>query len=144
MQHDPPTNNRAEARLLVSSLIILISASAVYLLLALAWHFLGLPSRPQGKGYQYTEVLLPSLTWVAVVFTCIAGGLGWLTGRKWPVAFGLLLPIPIALWLEMKQDSTSHNLFPFEIVFGWIPLFILALVAAAVGRRLRKRREARV
>lgn len=131
------TINRPEARAPLGSVVALLSAMGVYLVLATLWHMM-LPGHwPDDASYHYTHMLMPSLWWLVIVFICIGLGLGYLTRRKWPIAFGLVLPFPFVLWYEISRDPTSHNLFPFEIVFGWIPAFLIALGAAYIGRRIR-------
>jgi len=138
MPDRPATNNAAEARLLLSSLVTLAIATVAYLLLVTVWHYAMPQHRVDDKAYGFTNALVPSLLWLLIVFACIAGALGYLTNRKLPVAFGLILPFPIALWIEISRDPTSHNLFPFEIILGWIPAFLVALLAAYVGARIRR------
>lgn len=136
---DRSAANNADAPLVLSSLGTLAIATVAYLLAVTVWHYAVPQHRIDDKAYGFTNALVPSLLWLVVVFVCIAGVLGYLTHRKTPIALGLILPFPIALGIEISRDATSHNLFPFEIILGWIPAFLLALVAALVGARIRQR-----
>lgn len=123
--------------------IALLGASATYIVVAAVWHFVMPAHRPDAASYPFTSALVPSMWWTAIVFVCVAAALGYLTNRRWPVALGLILPLLGALVIEIIHDPTGHNLFPFEIVFGWLPGFLIALAAAHVGGRLREKSLAR-
>lgn len=104
------------------------------------WHLFGLawPPPPQG-GYPLTTPLLRCVSWgFAGVYAAAALGLGWLSGRGWPVALGMVAPLPLAFLIEVLRDPTSHNLWPFEAVMYWLPAFALAFVAAWIGRLARR------
>lgn len=139
MTEGSATDNATEARPAGSTMIALVSAAACYLVLAILWRLIVPTHHPDDASYFYTHTLMPSLLWVIIVFIAVGGGIGWLTNRKWPVAFGLLLPLFLALAFEISRDPTSHNLFPFEILFGWLPAFLIAAAAAHVGGRMRSK-----
>jgi hypothetical protein len=106
------------------------------------WHVLGLASRPQGAGYVYTQYLSTCFSWTFVaVFVGISGILGWTFAQTWPVAGGMVTPWLVALVVEIGLDPTSHNLFPFEILFYWCPVFLLSLAGAFAGRAARNGRH---
>ena len=83
-----------------------------------------------------------------VILFAILVSVGWKTKNiepfvivLLPFGFGLLLPLLIALAVEGISDPSSHNLFPLEVLFVWIPLFALALLGLSAGRYARNRRE---
>ncbi len=119
--------------------VLVLTATVIYVVLALLTRLIVNTRRPDDASYWLTHTLMPSVWWVGIVFTCIAATLGWLTLRRWPIALGLILPLPVALAIEIAKDPTSHNLFPFEILFGWGPAYLLAFVAAYAGARVRIR-----
>lgn len=67
----------------------------------------------------------------------LAAILGALFRRPVAVAAGMASPLPLAAAYECIVDPTSHNLIPFEIIFLWMPAFVVALGAAFAGARLR-------
>jgi len=79
-----------------------------------------------------------SLTFVILLFS-IAIAVGWITEYRRTYAFALALPLPIAFLIEVSKNPTSHNLFPFEIVLIWLPIFFLVAIGTMVGKFLRKR-----
>lgn len=109
-------------------------------LLAVVWNTLGFASTPSEVGYELTHYFTP-ITWRFVIaYTIISMLLGLVTKTTWPVALGMIFPLPIACSVEVSQDSTSHNLIPFEILLTWLPGFVLAFGAAFCGDWLRRRR----
>lgn len=90
-------------------------------------------------GYELTHYFTP-ISWPFVIAYAIIGLiLGAVTRKTWPVALGMIFTLPIACSVEVAQDSTSHNLIPFEILLTWLPGFVLALGAAYCGHWLRRR-----
>jgi hypothetical protein len=109
-------------------------------LLAVVWNTLGFGSMPSHVGYELTRYFTP-ISWPFVIaHTIISLGLGWVTKTTWPVGLGMIFTLPIACSVELSQDSTSHNLIPFEILLTWLPGFVLAFGGAFCGRWLRRRR----
>lgn len=54
----------------------------------------------------------------------------------------MIVPLAVALVVEISLDPTSHNLFPFEIVLVWAPAFLLSWGAGAIALTLAPRRPA--
>ena len=79
----------------------------------------------------------PFATGFLGIFVIGGGVLGFFVGRAtncaFPCAVGMVLPLPIAMGIEMGRDATSHNLFPFEIIFMWFPALVVPYIAALVG-----------
>jgi hypothetical protein len=87
-------------------------------------------------GYELTHYFTP-ISWPFVItYAIVSLVLGAVTKTTWPVALGMIFTLPIACSVEVAQDSTSHNLFPFEILLTWLPGFVLAFGAAYCGRWL--------
>jgi len=106
---------------------------------AVVWNTLGFASMPSQVGYQLTQYFTPT-TWPFVIaYTMISLLLGWGTRTTWPVALGMIFPLPIACSVDVSRDPTSHNLIPFEILLTWLPGFVIAVGAASCGRWLRRR-----
>jgi hypothetical protein len=67
----------------------------------------------------------------------IAGGLH--PRRAWLLGFASVALFPVAIAVELARDSTSHNLFPFELVMHAmlaLPAVLGAVLAAALRRRM--------
>lgn len=80
---------------------------------------------------------------ISVAFLLISGIIGSLVvGRgRWAIAgLSTMLAFPIIVLVEMLRDSTSHNLFPFELI-SYAVLTIPGLTAAAITDWLRGRFE---
>ena len=108
-------------------------------LLAVVWNTLGFGSMRSQVGYELTHYFTP-ITWpFLIAYTILSLVLGWVTKTTWPVAVGMIFTLPIACSVELSQDSTSHNLIPFEIFLTWLPGFVLAFGGAFCGRGLRRR-----
>lgn len=107
------------------------------LCLARVWHLGGWP-HPITDGYPVTSYFVNcfgiGFCVACLAMSCLLGRLG---GNPWPVAAGMLAPLPIGLVYEVALDPTNHNLFPFEIVLLWLPTFLLTFAAAYLGTRLR-------
>ena len=121
---------------MLTALAALVSSG----LLAALWNVLGWAPRTLA-GYELTQSLAPATWGFAAAYAVIAGLLGWITRRPWPVALGMILIRPIACSVEIAQDPTSHNLIPFEILMFWLPLLLLAFACASVGRVFRARAD---
>jgi len=110
--------------------------------LAVLWHLFGFDSPPSQAGdeYQFTEYFTSSIGWPFLAcYILVSLFLGWTTQCSRPVAIGMILPLPIALVVELSRDPTSHNLFPFEIIIFWVPAFIVAFSGAYFGQLIRAR-----
>jgi len=127
------------ANILQIILGILAGATGMLALAAL-WHQTGLAAPPTKESYPYTDYLLNCRSWLftAAIFA-LSFGFGLLLRRSWAVAVGMIVPFAIALQLEVHRDPTSHNLFPFEIILNWAPVFAVAWLGAILGQTLRKR-----
>ena len=109
-------------------------------LLAAIWHLCHFATPAERGDYHLTSFITNrfGVTFFFTLFViCI--GVGWLTTFVRTFAFAAMLPFPIALAIELSEDPTSHNLFPFEIVFVWIPIFALIVAALFIGRYARRR-----
>src|SRR5205807_551717 len=63
-------------------------------LLAALWNVLGWAPRTMA-GYELTQYLAPATWGFAAAYAVVAGLLGWITRRAWPVALGMILIRPI-------------------------------------------------
>ena len=118
---------------------VVFGCTLVMPLIAL-FHAQGWTAPQTSLTYQYTQAVTRCLS-PAFVGTCIviAFALGFATRRSPGVALGMILPLPIAACIEMNEDPTSHNLIPFEIVITWVPAFLVLMIAAWLGTKLRNR-----
>jgi len=90
-----------------------------------------------------TSPLTDCFGWTfAILIFAIAVAVGWITKYRRTYAFALALPLPIAFLIEVSENPTSHNLFPFEIVRIWLPIFFLVAIGTMVGKFLRSRYQA--
>ncbi|MDB6127106.1 MAG: hypothetical protein JWM35_1002 [Verrucomicrobia bacterium] len=89
-------------------------------------------------SYAYTHMITRCLS-PGFVVAClvIAFALGFLIRRAPGVALGMMLPLPIATDIELREDPTSHNLIPFEILATWVPAFLVLMFVAWLGTKLR-------
>ena len=88
----------------------------------------------------YAKVELPNslarapmvLVAIAAVIARVKGEAGFL---RTTVLIGCAVPAAIAVRVavEVAQDPTSHNLWPFELVFGGVLGGALALIGATIG-----------
>jgi hypothetical protein len=105
------------------------------IVLTALWHLLGGASPPTQAGYDYTQYFTTCLSWLfAAAYFVLSIALGGTVRRGWPVALGMILPLPIAFGIEVASDPTSHNLVPFEVLLYWLPAFGLALLGGYLGR----------
>ena len=117
--------------------VMLLSAASSVLLAAL-WHRFGWARPYSTDGYEFTQYLTSCVSWWFILVYLSSGwGLGWITRTAWPVALGMISPLPIAFCVEVAKDPTSHNLIPFEVVLFWVPALALAFAGAYTGLRLR-------
>lgn len=108
--------------------------------LALLWHFFGFASPVTQQGYFLTEYFTGCISLSYVALYAVASiALGWFSRSGWLVALGMILPLPIALVVEIALDPTSHNLLPFEIILYWFPGFAVAWGGAHLSRLIRVR-----
>jgi hypothetical protein len=113
---------------------------ATVMALALVCHLAGFVSRPTEAGYVFTNYLAVCRNVVSIaIYIGLGGLLGYALRQAVPVALGMTLPWPVACVIEMIQDPTSHNLFPFEAILFWTPAFFLALLGARTGWKMAKR-----
>lgn len=80
---------------------------------------------------------------ISVALLILAGVVASLVvGRgRWAIAgLSTMLGFPVLMLVEMIRDSTSHNLFPFELI-SYAVLTIPGLTAAAITDWLRGRFE---
>jgi hypothetical protein len=132
----PQSNNSEIALVIAKHIAALIVTVVAYVAIAMLVHALGLtPFAYQDNQYRYTQTLVPEGPGFLMI-PAIAAFFGWLTRRPWSVALAMILPLPFAMAREMSLNSTSHNLFPFEII-GWAIPFGIAFVAAWLGRWIR-------
>jgi hypothetical protein len=109
-------------------------------LLAGLWHVCRFAAPAERGDYHLTSFLTNCFSvffFGAVFVVCVAAG--WLTRFMLTYALMLIVPFPIALLIEVSEDPSSHNLLPFEIVFAWIPILLLAVSGVLVGRYARRR-----
>jgi len=104
------------------------------------WHLFGAAAPPTQDSYAYSHYFTSCLSWsfVAAYFG-LSFILGWGLRRAWPLAVGMMLPLPIAFGVEVASDPTSHNLFPFEVLLYWLPAFGLALLGGYLGTMVASR-----
>ena len=108
--------------------------------LAVVWHYFGLDPPPDQESYLYTQYFTGNIGWAYVgLYALVSLVLGWLTRLIWPVALGMILPLPFGVLIEVLQDPTSHNLIPFEIILYWLPAFAIAYGGAYCGQLIRAR-----
>ena len=112
-------------------------------LLAGVWHVCHFAAPAERGDYHLTSFITNCFNvffFAALFVICV--GAGWTTRFAGTYAVMLMLPLPIAFLIEVSEDPTSHNLFPFEIAFTWIPIFALVVAGALLGRYARKRSAA--
>ena len=109
-------------------------------LLAAVWHLCRF-AEPASRGdYHLTSFITNcfSVFFFAALFV-VSVAAGWLTRFVATYALMAIVPFPVAFLIEVSEDPSSHNLFPFEIVFAWIPIFLLVITGVVVGRYARRR-----
>lgn len=130
----PPAAPRPHPALGVALGLVAIVALATFC------HLLGYAAPQAEAGYPLTSFFTGCIGWPFVAaYALAAGALGWATRSVRPVAAGMVLPLPLALVVEVVLDPTSHNLFPFEVVLYWLPAFAVAFLGARLGDGLRER-----
>ena len=125
----------------VKNLVGIFAGMAGMLALVTLWHRTGLAAPPTKASYPYTDYLMNCRSWsFTAAYFALSIVLGLLLRRSWPVALGMIGPFTLALAVELQRDPTSHNLFPFEIVLNWAPVFGVAWLGAYLGKTLVTRR----
>jgi hypothetical protein len=118
----------------------LLAGLASTIALAALWHLFGGAWPPTQAGYRYTEYFTACLTWpFAAAYFILSIALGWTVRRRWPVALGMMLPLPLAFVIEVVSDPTSHNLVPLEVLLYWLPALGLALLGGYLGEIIAAR-----
>lgn len=125
----------AQKRTWLLSAFVVLTGLVGTIALAVLWHLFGGASPPTQAGYDFTQYFTTCLSWLfAVAYLVISIALGAAVRRGWPVALGMMLPLPIAFGIEVASDPTSHNLVPFEVLLYWLPAFGLALLGGYLGK----------
>ena len=126
----------------VRIIVGILAGAAGLLALAALWHGAGLVTQPVSPSYAYTEYFTHCVSWsFTAAYFALNMLLGLLLRRNWPIALGMIIPLAVALLIEMRRDPTGHNLFPFEIIMVWMPVFGVAWLAASLGEMLVTRRS---
>ena len=126
----------------VWSLLAVPTAAFGYVFLAFVFHVLGLCAPQKSYGYEYTQYLTSCISiWFFAAWLILAMALGSASKTAWPVAFGMVFPLPLAVKIETAKDPTSHNLLGFEVVGLWLPAFFIAFGAARFGMTLWRNRQ---
>jgi hypothetical protein len=113
---------------------------------------------PYGERYQHQQLFGIGVILLAAVFAFLCsftldfrrkqprGGSpapGWIASLD---SFGLLIPSAILIGLTITHtiilirdliiDPTTHNLLPFEYIFGWVTVGIPAVAGSALARAI--------
>jgi hypothetical protein len=121
----------------VKIIVGILAGMAGMLALATLWHQTGLAAPPTKASYPYTDYLMNCRSWsFTASYLALSIVLGLVLRRSWPVALGMIGPFALALTVELQRDPTSHNLFPFEIVLNWAPVFAVSWLGAYLGKTL--------
>ena len=166
MRYAVSLTSPAHRRLLLRLPVGLLAGFAAIVSLATLWHLVGFVNPPiheghrsaHTPGYEFTEYFTHCISGSFVAaYAVVSLALGWKfqsggPAALWsvetpaaasietiPVALGMVLPLPIALLIEVIRDPTSHNLFPFEVLLYWLPAFLVAWGGAACGWLIRAR-----
>ncbi len=94
------------------------------------------PPTPDASSYLYQVVSIPFL----LAFGIAAAAIGARLFHPIAIGMGMVSPLAIALVLDLSRKPTSHNLFPFEIVMLWLPVFLISFGMAHLGARLMRGR----
>jgi hypothetical protein len=94
------------------------------------------------QEYLNPDTYLPMVA-LAALFAGVGIFLAWIVGVRLllsAIAVWLAFPAVIAVRvvLDTRQDPTSHNLWPLEVLFAIVNGAIIAFAAACVGRLLRR------
>jgi len=85
------------------------------------------------EGFTLVSIALLLLVWAAF---------GILYSKHWVIlGFSTVFAFPITAILEMSQYPTSHNLWPFEFALYLAFISGPALLGAALGSAIRRRRR---
>jgi hypothetical protein len=137
--------NAQTRKRLISAFAVLVGLVGTIALTTL-WHLFvfGDASPPRdARSYAYTQYFTNCLSLpFAAAYFVLSIALGWTVRRGWPVALGMILPLPIAVQIEAAADPTNHNLLPFEVLFYWLPAFGLALLGGYLGKIIRDKARA--
>jgi peptidoglycan/LPS O-acetylase OafA/YrhL len=108
--------------------------------LAMACHVLGIGLGFSEQAYPYTGAITSHYVPVFMLGGPAAAVYAARHSRRsWPFALGLIVPLAVALAIEVSLDPTSHNLFPFEVVLVWLPAFLLSLGTGAIALMVARR-----
>ena len=98
-------------------------------------HLMGF-SPAESAEYLYSNFLFHSGVLYGLAYFAVSIILGFFFRNAWAIATGMVLPMPVALVLEVSANSSTHNLLPFEVLFFWLPAFFLAILGSRVGNFL--------
>jgi hypothetical protein len=99
----------------------------------------GLMPPPEQDSYFLSRHASDNVGGLLLLLYFLASGvLGIVLKRPVEIAIGMMAPLPLAFLVEVLLDSTSHNLFPFEILLYWLPAFGLAFMGSLIGSRVRQ------
>lgn len=116
---------------------VLIGLVGMYTLLYLC-HFVGDVPAPKPDHYKYTNYISDCFGLkFGFAYFVLSIALGWTTNLKKQIAWGMIAPLAIAAYIEINNDPTDHNLLGIEVVMFWLPAFLLALVGAIIGCKIR-------
>jgi len=97
----------------------------------------------------YAQLSLPNAVWglPLIIVACLAAVPRVVSAtRFWPTVLVVGASVPAVVLARVihdtASDSTSHNLWPFEIILGAGPGFLAAGVGALAGGLLAKRGRA--
>lgn len=126
-----PTDRRP-----VPTVVAIVAGAIGTLALATVWHWAGLVTRPAQPSYPLSQYFLNCVSWPFVfAYAAVALVIGRLARTEWPVAIGMLLPLVVAVFVEMIRDSSGHNLLGIEVGLYWVPALAIGYLGAR-GRRL--------
>lgn len=108
-------------------------------LLVVLFHLLHLTRPVTMDGYFITRPIKECISPIFIASYAISGMLlSRIKVNPFLISFGMILPLPLGFLAEVTVDPTNHNLFPLEILFMWVPAFLLALTAVLAGRIIQK------
>jgi hypothetical protein len=117
------------------TLVGICSGLGTSVLLVLIFQFFDWTRSVTMDGYFITRPITECIHPVFIGFFILSGiALSFLKANSFLIALGMILPFPLGFIVEVIVDPTSHNLFPFEVIGGWIPGFIIALIAIRLGK----------
>jgi hypothetical protein len=103
---------------------------------------LGVGALVCGLPYLFYGASAPPFRITLLTLTVASAGLALLSREaRWPtgggVGLGLVLVVGMRIAVDLSQDATSHNLWPFEIVGALVVGLPPAMLGAFAGGRLR-------